>query len=139
MFGYTSFRVRRDANNELNLEQKQGLFDPDTDNPGTDFVPVLESVEDFQIAYPNVIRDGKVWHIWYEAYDHNYKNDADGYLCYARSENGVKWEKPSLGLVEYGGNRDNNIVIAGPPIRGTRPSNWGRPPSEAPRRRSGRC
>jgi len=74
--------------------------------------------EDFQIAYLNVIRDGKVWHMWYGAYDHNYKTDADGYLCYARSEDGVKWEKPNLGLVEYGGNKSNNIVIAGPPIGG---------------------
>ena len=74
--------------------------------------------EDFQISYLNVIRDGKVWHMWYEAYDHNYKTDADGYLCYARSTDGVDWEKPSLGQVEYGGNRDNNIVIAGSPIGG---------------------
>lgn len=74
--------------------------------------------EDFQIAYTNVIRDGGVWHMWYEAYDHNYKTDADGYLCYARSADGVKWEKPRLGLVAYGGNRENNIVIAGPPQGG---------------------
>ena len=74
--------------------------------------------EDFQVSYANVIRDGKVWHMWYEAYDHHYKTDADGYLCYARSEDGVKWEKPNLGLVVYGGNRENNILIAGPPIGG---------------------
>jgi hypothetical protein len=76
------------------------------------------SYEDLQIAYPNVIREGKVWHMWYEAYDPNYKTDADGFLCYACSGDGVKWEKPNLGIVAYGGNRDNNIVIAGAPIRG---------------------
>ena len=74
--------------------------------------------EDFQINYANVLRDGKVWHMWYEAYDHTYKTDSDGYLCYARSEDGVRWEKPALGLVEYGGSTANNIVIAGPPIGG---------------------
>jgi hypothetical protein len=74
--------------------------------------------EDFQIGCVNVIREGKVWHMWYSAYDHNYKTDADGYLCYARSADGLKWEKPNLGLVEYGGNKDNNILIAGPPIGG---------------------
>ena len=74
--------------------------------------------EDFQIAYVNVIRDGDDWHMWYGAYDHSYKDDSDGYLCYAHSTNGVTWEKPVLGLVEYGGNRSNNIVIAGPPIAG---------------------
>ncbi len=46
-----SFRVRRDANGILNLEQKQGLFNPATDNPGTAFTPIMPDVEDLQIAY----------------------------------------------------------------------------------------
>lgn len=46
-----SFRVRRDANGVLNLEQKQGLFNPATDNPGTAFTPIMPDVEDLQIAY----------------------------------------------------------------------------------------
>ncbi len=74
--------------------------------------------EDFQVNYVNVIRDGQTWHMWYEAYPHTYQSDADGYLCYARSVDGVKWEKPNLGLVEYAGSRANNIVLAGPPLHG---------------------
>ena len=31
-------------------------------------------------------------------------------LCYATSEDGRKWEKPDLGLVEYDGSRANNAV-----------------------------
>ena len=46
-----SFRVRRDANGVLNLEQKQGLFNPATDNPGTAFTPIMPDVEDLQVAY----------------------------------------------------------------------------------------
>ena len=46
-----SFRVRTDANGVPNLEQKNGLFDPTTDNPGTAFVPIIENVEDFQVSY----------------------------------------------------------------------------------------
>jgi hypothetical protein len=46
-----SFRVRRDGNGVLNLEQKLGLFDPATDNPGTAFTPIMPDVEDFQVAY----------------------------------------------------------------------------------------
>ena len=34
----------------------------------------------------------------------------NGRLCYAVSGDGVNWEKPSLGLVEYQGSKDNNIV-----------------------------
>jgi hypothetical protein len=31
-------------------------------------------------------------------------------ICYATSKDGIKWTKPNLGLVEYNGNKDNNIV-----------------------------
>ena len=32
------------------------------------------------------------------------------YLCMAMSKDGVKWDKPSLGLVEFKGSKDNNMV-----------------------------
>ena len=32
-------------------------------------------------------------------------------ICYATSKDGVFWERPNLGLVEYGGSKDNNIVL----------------------------
>src|SRR5690606_5470836 len=35
-------------------------------------------------------------------------------LCYATSKDGVTWEKPSLGIVEYKGDNQNNIVMSGP-------------------------
>ena len=31
-------------------------------------------------------------------------------ICYAVSDDGIHWEKPSLGLVEYNESRDNNFV-----------------------------
>ncbi len=31
-------------------------------------------------------------------------------LCYAVSKDGVNWEKPDLGLVEFNGSKHNNIV-----------------------------
>ncbi len=42
------------------------------------------------------------YHMWYPA---------DVGLCYAKSSDGIRWEKPSLGLAEFEGSRDNNIVI----------------------------
>jgi hypothetical protein len=32
-------------------------------------------------------------------------------LCYAVSEDGLRWQKPELGLVEFGGSRANNLVM----------------------------
>jgi hypothetical protein len=59
---YRSFRViRTDPNNlnsQSNLEQKIGLFDKTTDNPypasgstAARFIPIIENVEDLQVAY----------------------------------------------------------------------------------------
>jgi hypothetical protein len=35
------------------------------------------------------------------------------FVCLATSSDGVQWEKPSLGIVEIDGSRDNNVVYAG--------------------------
>lgn len=57
---FISFRVRTDPVDNLpKLQQKIGLFNPNTDNPGTDFVNVMENVEDLQIAY--VYANGDIW------------------------------------------------------------------------------
>ena len=57
---FISFRVRTDpVDNIPKLQQKLGLFDPNTDNPGANFVNVMENVEDLQIAY--VYATGDVW------------------------------------------------------------------------------
>lgn len=53
------------------------------------------------------------WRLWYEAWDDQYRNDFDGRLCYAESPDGVHWVKPELGLVEYRGNKANNIIFDG--------------------------
>jgi hypothetical protein len=35
-------------------------------------------------------------------------------ICYAASKDGLTWDKPSLGLVDYKGSKANNIVSMGP-------------------------
>ena len=35
-------------------------------------------------------------------------------IGYAESDDGITWEKPSLGVIEYESSRDNNLVWAGP-------------------------
>jgi hypothetical protein len=52
--GWVTLRVRGGW-----LEQKNEIFDPTTDNPGTAFVQLLPNVEDLQVAY--LFRDGSLW------------------------------------------------------------------------------
>jgi hypothetical protein len=66
--------------------------------------------EEFSIGYGTVLRTDGQWHLWYSSCDHNYRDDNDTYLCYARSNDGVHWQKPSLGIYSYKGSKDNNIL-----------------------------
>ncbi len=60
--------------------------------------------------------DQGIFRMWYNALFSREKPDVVESLCYATSADGVNWEKPNLGLVEFQGSRDNNILLMG--------SNW---------------
>jgi hypothetical protein len=61
-----------------------------------------------------VIYDGQesIFKMWYEVPTNDRKRNPSTYLCYATSKDGVKWEKPNLGIVEFRGSKENNIVLA---------------------------
>src|SRR5262245_20745340 len=67
------------------------------------------------LYYGTVIRIGDTFHMWYCG---NYGpfRPLNGFerkstvICYATSKDGVNWEKPNLGLVEFNGSKNNNIV-----------------------------
>jgi hypothetical protein len=63
--------------------------------------------------YSSVLKTGDGYHMWYHAMDSVQwdSGHTNGAICYARSTDGIRWEKPNLGLVEYQGSRQNNIVI----------------------------
>ena len=50
-----------------------------------------------------------------------YAGGQDWVLCYATSRDGIHWEKPNLGQVEFEGSRDNNLLPPGTlvPLFGT--------------------
>ena len=58
-------------------------------------------------AYNSVAEDQGILKMWYDAI----ANDGSRWLCYATSTDGVHWEKPSLGIVEFNGSKDTNIVF----------------------------
>ncbi len=62
-------------------------------------------------AWTSVVEYNGRYHLWYDGVG---KNGRWG-LCYAVSDDGLRWTKPSLGLIEYEGSKANNIVYLGRP------------------------
>ena len=62
-------------------------------------------------AYHTVLLDNGKFRMWYDAttLDQNGR-EARRLLCYAESKDGIRWEKPELGLISFDGSRANNIV-----------------------------
>ena len=57
-----------------------------------------------------IIKDDDLYKMYYEAwgYDDSPRNIK---VCYAESRDGLHWERPNLGIVEYNGNKENNIIF----------------------------
>ncbi|MCL4402250.1 MAG: hypothetical protein M1436_06265 [Acidobacteria bacterium] len=53
-------------------------------------------------SYHSVLAEGAVYHMWYTA-----RNA----ICYARSSDGIHWQRPELNLTALGGQPGRNIVI----------------------------
>jgi len=52
-------------------------------------------------------------HPFYTAYLQTSPEGREMAVCYATSKDGLKWDKPELGLVEFEGNKNNNILMGG--------------------------
>ena len=75
-------------------------------------------------TYITVFRDDDVFRMYYTGWDLNIgsASDSDGakgaephpmWVCYAESDDGLNWRRPSVGLIEHQGNTRNNIVWMG--------------------------
>lgn len=88
--------------------------------------PVLQpgpdgSVDDWgAILYGTVLFDGGRFRMWYLAWPrpdrrfplkpgHQYRP-----IAYAESRDGIRWTKPNLGLVDFRGSKENNLVLIEP-------------------------
>lgn len=66
--------------------------------------------------YGSVIKDGGRYRMWYVAFDDDAKSKAPSArwrAAYAESADGLHWVKPTLGLVDYRGGVENNLVDVG--------------------------
>jgi len=58
------------------------------------------------VMFGSVFRLGNEWRMYYTAYN----RPEPALCCVATSTDGLHWERPNLGLVEYRGSRKNNIL-----------------------------
>jgi hypothetical protein len=69
-------------------------------------------------GYPSVFQDGKLYRMYYHGghYGHGgasaqARPEHPWVLCYAESDDGIRWQRPELGLCEFDGSKKNNIVL----------------------------
>ncbi len=55
--------------------------------------------------FGTIVRADGEYRMWYSGHDGRNRQ-----ICYAVSKDGIVWEKPQLGLVEYKGGKQNNLV-----------------------------
>ncbi|NSW90736.1 MAG: hypothetical protein HPY74_08700 [Firmicutes bacterium] len=56
--------------------------------------------------FGTVLKDEGIYKMWYQGYGGTPYTG-----CYATSRDGIFWERPNLGLIEYEGSKDNNIFL----------------------------
>jgi len=74
-----------------------------------------ESWEGNTSAYYSIFQDGDLYRMYYRGShtDEKMKSLHPEVTCYAESRDGVHWTKPKLGIYEWEGSDDNNIILMG--------------------------
>jgi len=70
-------------------------------------------------GYATVIYDDGLYRMYYRGGPRDSSagksEGSTSYFCYAESKDGITWVKPKLGLVEFEGSKENNILLAPAP------------------------
>lgn len=79
------------------------------------FGPVLKPERPWEgnciVLYGSVVRtEGKMM-MWYQTFNKVDSPSERAYICYAESDDGIKWVKPELGNVSFRGSNSNNIAL----------------------------
>ena len=71
--------------------------------------------DEASVAFMSILEDDGVYRGYYRC-DHQDSSRAPNprHTAYAESADGITWTKPSLGLVDFQGSKDNNLVWLGP-------------------------
>ncbi|MES2596583.1 MAG: hypothetical protein V4662_14655 [Verrucomicrobiota bacterium] len=74
----------------------------------------------FSAAYMTVLKDGGTYRLYYRGGTKEASTIIKAgteVTCYAESQDGKTWVKPKLGLVEFEGNKENNIILGPTKLR----------------------
>jgi len=67
-------------------------------------------------GYFTLFQDGDLFRAYYRGSHYDEATQKGGHemvTCYAESRDGIIWVKPKLGLFEFNGSKDNNIILTG--------------------------
>ena len=63
-------------------------------------------------GYVTIIKDKDIYRLYYRGLPEAGKDGSDiESTCYAESKDGIHWTKPNLGIYEYKGSKNNNIIL----------------------------
>lgn len=73
-------------------------------------------------AYHSIFKDGAIYRMYYRGWQLDFSpgkvRTSNSVLCYAESDDGIHWRRPSLGLHAFRGSKENNIVLVTGPVDG---------------------
>lgn len=72
--------------------------------------------ENFGVSYMVSFKDGDRFRAWYRVDAAEFGNSKRRAMtAYAESDDGIRWRKPKLGIIEFDGSKENNLVWEGGP------------------------
>ncbi len=73
-------------------------------------------------GYHSIFQDGEIYRMYYKAWHLDVSPGKVNtgthplFCCYAESKDGIHWTKPKLGIHEFKGSKENNIVMVSGPL-----------------------
>jgi hypothetical protein len=64
-------------------------------------------------AYYTIFKDGAKYRLYYRGSAATSDKSEQQFTCYAESADGIHFVRPDLGLIEFDGSKDNNIILSG--------------------------
>jgi hypothetical protein len=103
---------------EYLIEQMKGEVELRLHSPKVQEVAVVhdEPWEGNTSGYHTIFQDGELYRMYYRGWNHEGERQRQSHpavVCYAQSKDGIHWNKPDLGLVEFEGSKKNSIILDG--------------------------